>query len=130
MRYSLVILGAPVSSTNSSRILRSRAGRPFVLKSAAAMRWQKSAISQLTAAVDWHHGEMIHCPLAVTLRVYRKRKSGDLDNFAKAALDALQRSGWIANDRQVVELHMYRADDATNPRIELTLDTEPNDGTR
>ena len=59
-------------------------------------------------------------PVAVTMHWYRKRKAGDLDNRAKVMLDALQGVAY-ENDNQVIELHMYRHDDAKNPRMEVVI---------
>ena len=35
-----------------------------------------------------------------------KQKRGDLDNYAKAVLDGLQKGGVLENDKQVIELHL------------------------
>jgi len=59
-------------------------------------------------------------PVAVEITVYRARRSGDLDNFAKITLDAMQ-GLFFANDSQVVELHMRLADDKHSPRIEVAV---------
>lgn len=45
---------------------------------------------------------------------------GDLDNFAKAALDALQQGGVIADDRQVVELTVTKYA-GSQPGVTITL---------
>ncbi len=58
--------------------------------------------------------------IAVTLHWYRGRRSGDLDNRAKVVLDALQGAAY-ERDSQVVELHMYRHDDANKPRMEVVV---------
>jgi Holliday junction resolvase RusA-like endonuclease len=58
--------------------------------------------------------------VSITLAWYRGRKSGDLDNRAKVALDALQGSLYL-NDSQIVALHLYRYDDKANPRIEVSV---------
>jgi len=58
--------------------------------------------------------------VSLTLAWYRSRKSGDLDNRAKVALDALQGSLYL-NDSQIVALHLYRYDDKANPRIEVSV---------
>lgn len=59
-------------------------------------------------------------PVVVTLRFYRPRRSGDLDNRLKQVLDALQ--GWaFADDAQVVELHAVRRDDKDMPRVEVAV---------
>ena len=58
-----------------------------------------------------------------TINAYRPRKTGDLDNISKVLLDALSGWAWL-DDSQVVELHLYRHDDASNPRVELVADGE------
>ena len=57
-------------------------------------------------------------PVAVTLHVYRARRSGDLDNKIKVCLDSLNGHLWN-DDAQVVELHAYLHDDKFNPRVEV-----------
>ena len=61
-------------------------------------------------------------PVAVRVHVYRARKVGDLDNFAKVTLDALQGIAY-QDDAQIVELHSWRHDDAQNPRVEVEVRT-------
>lgn len=58
--------------------------------------------------------------LALYVNVYRQRKAGDLDNFAKVLGDALNGVAWH-DDSQVVELHMWRHDDPKNPRVEVEI---------
>jgi len=58
--------------------------------------------------------------IAVTVYIYRPRASGDLDNRLKALLDALNGLVW-EDDRQVVEIHAYRAEDKANPRAEVVV---------
>lgn len=60
--------------------------------------------------------------VAVYVNVYRARKAGDLDNYAKVMLDALKGVAY-QDDNQVVELHMWRHDDKDNPRVEVELRT-------
>jgi Holliday junction resolvase RusA-like endonuclease len=59
-------------------------------------------------------------PVAVYLNVYRARKAGDLDNFAKVLGDALNGVAYH-DDSQVVELHMWRHDDKNDPRVEVEI---------
>ena len=63
--------------------------------------------------------------VSVTIRVYRPRRSGDLDNRLKCCLDALQGYAYH-NDSQVFEIHATRHDDPQCPRVEVTV-TEVND---
>lgn len=60
-------------------------------------------------------------PVAVSLRWFRSRRAGDLDNRVKVTLDALNGVLWTDDD-QVVELHAYRAEDKANPRMEVTVE--------
>ena len=64
--------------------------------------------------------DVLDGPVAVTLRVYRAQKSGDLDNRIKVILDSLKGVAW-EDDSQVTELHAYRYDDKTNPRVEVEI---------
>lgn len=54
--------------------------------------------------------------VAIALKFYRPRKSGDLDNRIKVLFDALQ-INCIEDDSQVVEIHAYRFEDKKNPRV-------------
>lgn len=58
--------------------------------------------------------------LKIKLILFRPQKQGDIDNFSKAALDALK-GHCYADDRQIVELHLYRFDDKNNPRVEVEI---------
>jgi Holliday junction resolvase RusA-like endonuclease len=120
----LVILGRPVSTTNSRRIAYNRrTGRRFTIKSKAYAAWAVDAIAQLAQQRIKPRRRTITHPVAVTLTVFRERNTGDLDNFAKGALDALQESGWLEDDAQVVALHMHKDLDRENPRIEILIET-------
>jgi Holliday junction resolvase RusA-like endonuclease len=58
--------------------------------------------------------------ISLTLCFYRPAKRGDLDNRIKILVDALQ--GHIYhNDSQVAEIHAYRYDDKTSPRVEVYI---------
>lgn len=58
-------------------------------------------------------------PVTVCITAYRPRRTGDLDNVLKVLHDALNEVAWLDDD-QVVRLEATRADDAANPRVELT----------
>ena len=59
-------------------------------------------------------------PVRIALRWYRVRKTGDLDNRIKQALDALRGVAYL-DDAQVVEIHASRHDDKACPRLEVVL---------
>lgn len=60
-------------------------------------------------------------PLRVSLTWYRQVRKGDLDNRAKATLDALRRIIYV-DDAQVSELHLYRVDGQRPGRVEVTIE--------
>ena len=59
-------------------------------------------------------------PVSVTVAIYRARKAGDLDNFCKILLDAMQGT-FYTNDAQIRELHATLHDDRHDPRVEVTV---------
>ena len=65
--------------------------------------------------------DLIVGEVRLTIHVYRPRRVGDLDNYAKVVLDALNGIVW-EDDKQIVELHMYRYEDKANPRLEILIE--------
>lgn len=106
-----LILPEPPSMNRYWRSFRGR-----MVKSA-----EGRAYCHLIATLRHDQGDPLVLPLSVSIRWYRGRKAGDLDNRAKVVLDALQGVAYT-NDSQIVELHMYRAEDKHNPRVEVTVD--------
>ena len=54
--------------------------------------------------------------VCINFTVFRPAKRGDLDNYNKIMLDALQGIAY-ENDNQIVEIHSFREDDKENPRV-------------
>lgn len=67
-----------------------------------------------------HEVEPLEKPLCVTIKAYRPRKIGDIDGILKVALDAMNKLAYV-DDKQIVELHVYRGDDKHNPRLEVEI---------
>jgi len=59
-------------------------------------------------------------PVALVFDWKRSRKSGDLDNRFKQALDALRGVAYT-DDNQIVEIHAYRSDVEPKGTLTLTL---------
>lgn len=59
-------------------------------------------------------------PVAVTIDVFRARKSGDIDNFCKVLLDALQGIFYV-NDAQIRRMTVTMADDKQDPHVEIAV---------
>lgn len=61
--------------------------------------------------------------LALTMTIFAHRNGIDVDNRCKILLDSLA-DGIGFNDKQIDEIHIYRAaKDKNNPRCEITLRT-------
>lgn len=105
-------IGLPPSANRYWRKVGSR-----VYKSAEATTYIQQTRWQLLAAGV---SNPITGPVVVELHVYRKHKRGDLDNYNKILLDALQGLAYH-DDKQVIELHAYRHDDKHNPRVEVRV---------
>lgn len=88
------------------RFLTSKVGREYK---------QTVGLTALAARVTPFQG-----PIGITVRLYRPAKRGDADNFLKVALDSMQ-GHCYNNDSQIIELHVYRNDDAANPRMEVEI---------
>jgi crossover junction endodeoxyribonuclease RusA len=107
----LILLDVPVSLNKlyvrtKRGIAKSDAGKAYTKQSQWKMRAQGV--------------EPIEGDCAVVIRVYRKAKRGDLDNYLKLLLDTLEGAAYH-NDNQIVELHAYRYDDRLNPRVEISV---------
>lgn len=100
---------------SSNRYWRNVNGRMVLSKDAKTYR-ATVAIACLRARIKAPFTGSV----AVSLWWFRGRKSGDLDNRIKQALDALQGTV-VADDSQVCELHCYRDDDKGNPRLEVRI---------
>lgn len=59
-------------------------------------------------------------PVSLTVAIYRARKSGDLDNFLKILIDALQ-GIFYRNDSQIREIHATLHEDRHEPRCEVMV---------
>lgn len=56
--------------------------------------------------------------IEIVMTVYRKQRSGDLDNKIKVLLDAMQGLAYH-DDKQIVAILAYRRDDRANPRVNV-----------
>ena len=119
IRWCVVIEGAPRSKKNSLRILRGKAGRPFVAQSAEHNTWAQKAVWQLRN--QWRRPP-VTAPVNMAAVVYREKAVGDLLNYLAAVSDALEAAGVIANDRQVVTVDGCRMEkDKARPRVEVEI---------
>lgn len=81
----------------------------------------RSAAMAAVSSAGWEFGEDEY--YSVTIAVYRThfRKSGDLDNYVKAVLDAMN-GAVFDDDRYVRKLAAALLQDRENPRVEVTVE--------
>lgn len=111
-------LPEPPSSNRYWRVAR---GRPYLSAEAKAYK-QEVLARALAAGVGYNRVPFgSGTPVRVTLRWYRSRRAGDLDNRAKVALDSLNGVLWL-DDKQVIELHLYRYDRPGDGALYVTVE--------
>lgn len=122
-RYQLTISGAPRTKKNHGSVIQ-RGKRRFHIPSAAWSRWVAAA------DIFWNGGRLgaLSQPLideSVNCRAlfYRDADRGDAVGYYQGLADLLEKRGIVADDRQIVSWDGSRLlKDATNPRVELTLE--------
>lgn len=93
-----------------------------VVSNTKKIREYKKTVA-LYATRKWHHDPSLPLKGDCGLRLELARKTrvrGDLDNFAKAVMDALLGIAYL-DDRQLVELSTRVMYGAKRPRVEITL---------
>jgi crossover junction endodeoxyribonuclease RusA len=98
-----------------NRIWRNGTGATYKSPEAKAYGWAVAAV------LSEHDLPLLTGNIAVRLDLYRPRKQGDADNYAKVLLDYLQGRVY-QNDNQIVDLHILRHDDKHNPRVDVTVE--------
>lgn len=103
---------------SSNRYWRHYRGRTIISPEAEQYRSTLKMLAKADGAAQ------LSGPVAVTVNVYRERRSGDLDNRLKVLLDACQ-GVFYQNDSQIRELHAYLDDDKARPRVEVEVKPIP-----
>ncbi len=101
----------PPSANNYWRVANNR-----IVVTTEARNYKQQIFYQLSRKID----EPLRGDIAVNVTVFRPQKRGDLDNFLKIMLDALQGIIYL-NDSQVVEIHAFRDDDKYNPHVRVLV---------
>ena len=84
-----------------------RYARGRAIKSKRGREWGEGA--GMVISDTWQGTEPIAVPVSVTIELHAPtRRAYDIDNRAKAVLDALQAHEVIIDDSQVDALHVYR----------------------
>ncbi len=93
----------PPPSVNRAHVMRrSHTGASWIGKSKDYTGWIKSAALEIRSQ---NPGVRIEGDITLHLNIRRDDPRSDLDNREKALIDAIQSSGVIVNDRQIVEKH-------------------------
>lgn len=93
--------------------------RGMMILSAEARDYKKD-VSAIALDGICRHQKPLLGPVAVSIAVYRPRKSGDLDNTLKAVLDSIKGIAYV-DDSQVEYIQAFRYDDKENPRVEIEI---------
>lgn len=109
-----LILPMPPSSNRYWRTMVNRKGIAVTYVSDEAKAYKRAVAEMADLA------RPIYSEIAVTLKVFRPQRSGDLDNKLKVLFDALQGVVY-ANDGQIVEIHAFRLEDKIRPRVEVEV---------
>ena len=112
----LEIQGQPFSKANSRRVFM-QGTRIRSIKSAKALEYEENALWQLKTALRGHTA--FTRDVGVEITIYYPDKRQDLD--PSLILDIMQKAGVYNNDRQIKEMHLFRAIDKSNPRSIITI---------
>jgi crossover junction endodeoxyribonuclease RusA len=109
---NVLTLPYPPSTNNLYATVRGRR----VLSREGRQYKERAAILAVAHGMKPVDGEVV-----VTLKVYRPRRAGDLDNTLKIILDSLKGIAW-ADDAQVVGIDARRYEDKHNPRVVVLIE--------
>lgn len=78
----------------------------------------------LAAAHDAAHNagvRLVSGPLSLTVSLYRPKRVGDITAHIKSLMDAMTGAVYV-DDGQVVQLFLFKRDDAKRPRVEVVVE--------
>lgn len=133
MKIELVVRGNPVRKSNN-RIATLRRGRPMVIKSPRAIKYYDDFDKQ----VPDHARVGITGPVRIDVKLYYSPIRGKVkakintpseaishpwvgDLSVEAVMDCLQKSGVIADDRQIIQVSASKGISFDNPRVEIVV---------
>ena len=132
---SLLVLPLP-PTVNQYWRRSTKGGKPSMRKSDEAMHYRTRVAGALLSQGNPAYGSR---PMVVQIFVHCRegKQAGDIDNYAKGILDALEAGGVFANDSQVIDLRQARRASvpngcvvvelvpATTDEIRKTIEAEP-----
>ena len=111
-------------SVNHYKGVNRRTGRFFVRKPAIAF---KADVALMLQGQQMPRAKSYHVKATIYLG---KGQRGDVDNFAKVLLDALQAAGAIPSDSRIGILQIVKRRDPNQPRTEITIEVLDQKGTK
>ena len=130
MKFTTEIDPAHLRINAAWRRGKTRDGKPITY---LAPRYAKARAVVATSAADASDGWQFVGPVSVTIAIYFRKLTrtgpadglpwGDVDGPIKGILDALQHSGVLADDAQVLEVYAIKFRDKDRPRIEIEITT-------
>lgn len=115
--YTFLIEGSPLSKANSRRIVRGYNGSLRSIKSERALAYEESALLQFIKQLGKR--PPLTGDVGVEINVWYATKRNDLD--PSIIFDVMQKAGVYNNDRQIVEMHLFKQWDKSNPRSEVMV---------
>ena len=115
VRISLSIKGELASKANSRKLVMIH-GKPRFIKSEKALGWERLALMQIPR----DHCVGLTGAIRMTATVYYASRRPDLD--VSLLMDVLEKAGVYLNDRQIVQQHLYKKLDPSDPRVELLIE--------
>jgi Holliday junction resolvase RusA-like endonuclease len=123
MKLSFVVHGPPVPKARA-RVATNAEGKTHAFTPAKTKAYEKH-VGTIALATRTHHRQWPHLDKAarfgLSVRVYRSREQGDLDNFIKAALDSCNGVLWV-DDSQVRRFVECSVDECEKGKERLEVD--------
>lgn len=114
--------GAPVPCARARVFKDSRTGRTRSANPARTTAYKRAVRTHVAIAANlarWRpDGDAEY---GVDLVVYRAKRVGDWDNYAKGVLDGMRGIAWV-DDRQVVAARVVMKVDRGNPRVVVAVE--------
>lgn len=114
---TLTISGQLPRKSNSRRfVINRRTGKPMVIKSAEALRYEADFLRQVTGPQRLG----LSGNLSLTAIIYYRSNRSDLSD--ELLCDLLEKAGVIENDRCIVEKRLTKRIDKDSPRVEVRIE--------
>ncbi len=119
MKLSFVVPGPPIPKARA-RVFATSKGYKSASTTRTADYEKHISIIALAARQRTPGWEIDHYSYSLTIRVYRDKATGDLDNFIKS-VDALNGIVW-EDDRVLRKINAEMFDGDPNPRLEIEVE--------